>query len=350
MIRDLIRPHLKDLIPYSSARDELKGEAHIFLDANENPFCLSEDRLERYPDPYQSDLRGALSELFSVDVERIFIGNGSDEAIDLLIRTFCEPQRDSIVICPTTYGMYAVSGKINNVTVKEALLDSDFDLDLGALREICDGSEKICFLCSPGNPTGNLLSEDRILRMLEEFSGLVVVDEAYIDFSESSGLLSALNDFPNVVLLRTLSKAWGLANIRTGILMAHPDIVSMLKKVKPPYNVSGVSQKLAMSRLAQKSLIESKIAIIKRERDRLVDELNTSALVTKVYPTDSNFILVRVEDASFIYDKLLKLGIVVRNRSSLKGLENCIRITVGTPEQNEDLIQALRDLEKEESA
>jgi histidinol-phosphate aminotransferase len=343
-LNSLIRPHLKGLVPYSSARDDFKGNAHVFLDANENPF---DNGLNRYPDPHQIKLKEMLSMLKSTPAENIFIGNGSDEAIDLLFRAFCEPGKDNIITLPPTYGMYRVSARVNNIQVKEVLLDEFFDIDHERVLTTVDSHTKIIFLCSPNNPTGNSLSRQAIEKILKSFSGLVVVDEAYIDFSALPSLTSWINEFPNLIVLQTLSKAWGLAAARIGLCMANPHVITILNQIKPPYNISGPDQEQARLALSQEREMKNRVEQIKNQRMWLADELNKILkLVFTVYPSDANFILAKFSDAQRVYQYLSQAGIIVRNRSKEPNCENCLRITVGTEEENRLLIQKLKEYAK----
>lgn len=327
--------------PYSSARDEFKGEAEVFLDANENPYPSP---YNRYPDPLQKKVKEKLAELKGVTPEEIFLGNGSDEAIDLLIRAFCEPNHDSILITEPTYGMYSVCAEINAVNVQQVLLTPDFDLDLDAFPKTFDATTKILFLCSPNNPTGNLLSRDKILEVLKRFYGLVVIDEAYIDFANSKSFVNELSKYPHLVVLQTFSKAWGLAGLRLGMCFASPEIISLLNKIKYPYNVNIRTQELALDALENAYKKDIWVDEILTQRDKLVKALKTLKIVDKIFPTDANFILVRVKDAPGTYQYLMNNMIIVRDRSRVTLCYNCIRITVGTPEENERLIEALKNL------
>jgi histidinol-phosphate aminotransferase len=336
---------LENLIPYSSARDDFKGQASVYLDANENPF---DNGLNRYPDPHQSQLKDALSRIKGISVQNIFIGNGSDEVIDLLFRGFCEPGIDNVITLPPTYGMYKVSAKINNVDVREVLLDEFFDVDVDKVLSVVGKSTKVVFLCSPNNPTGNSLSRNSIKRLLREFQGIVVVDEAYIDFSTLPSLVSWIQEFPNLVVLQTLSKAWGLASARIGLCIANEKVISILNQIKPPYNVSGPDQQEAQQALSNESQMKAKVKTIKQQRKWLADELNKILkLVFTVYPSDANFLLIKVNDANKTYKYLSDAGIIVRNRSKEPNCENCLRITVGTESENQKLIQTLKTYVKE---
>jgi histidinol-phosphate aminotransferase len=343
----LARPSLLALKPYSSARDEfdqsLSAEHKlIFLDANENPYPSGHNR---YPDPHQRELKNALSSLKGRLADEIFLGNGSDEAIDLLLRAFCSPAYHNVVIPAPTYGMYSVSAAINDVLVKSVSLGVEFDLIPQEVLNAVDDRTRIVFLCSPNNPTGNLLSRDAIMRIVDEFSGLVVVDEAYIDFARNSSLLNELPNHPNLVVLQTLSKAWGLAGLRLGMAFAHRDIVALLDKIKPPYNISSYAQQVAATVLANPSEISDRVSEILSERDRVASSLSKTKSVQRVYPSDANFLLVKIKDAPRAYDYLVRAGIVVRDRSQVKLCEQCLRITIGTTVENDLLLKALGSYE-----
>lgn len=340
-INSLVRKNILTMKPYSSARDEFKGEAEIFLDANENPYPSP---YNRYPDPLQWQVKEKLAALKKVEPKNIFLGNGSDEAIDLLIRAFCEPGKDSIMIMEPTYGMYSVCAEVNAVNVQQLLLTPDFDLDLEAFPNTFDATTKILFLCSPNNPTGNLLSRDKIHEVLKRFYGLVVIDEAYIDFAGSKSFVEELEKFPHLVVLQTFSKAWGLAGLRLGICFASETIINILNKIKYPYNVNIRTQDLALDALDNNYRKDIWVDEILSQRDKLVKSLKALKVVDKVFATDSNFILVRVKDAPFTYQYLMNKNIIVRDRSRVALCYNCIRITVGTPEENERLINALQEL------
>ena len=335
----LARPHLHGISAYSSARDDFKGEAQVFMDANENPFDTG---FNRYPDPHQKEIKKLLSEIKNVSTENIFLGNGSDEAIDLLLRAFCEPGLDNIIILPPTYGMYKVSARINNIAIKEVLLDENFDLSVPQVLEVISRETKIIFLCSPNNPTGNSLSLHKVKNLLDNFEGIVVVDEAYIDFADEPSLVALLPDYQNLAILQTLSKAWGLASIRLGLCLANSEIIDLLDKIKPPYNISGPDQHHAKVALSNAFAINEKINAIKSQREYLIKELVGVKCVTKVFPSDSNFLLVKTINANSIYQYLTQHGIIVRNRSHEPLCENCLRITVGTEIENQLLIDKLK--------
>jgi histidinol-phosphate aminotransferase len=341
-LENIIRKNIRDLIPYSSARSEFEGKDQIFLDANENSLgSVLDENFHRYPDPLQKELKQKISLIKDVSVENIFIGNGSDEAIDLLIRAFCEPSADNILVFPPTYGMYEVCAAINNVAVKKVSLTSQFQLNIDETENAIDAYTKLIFICSPNNPTGNLLTAADIGSLLHNFNGIVVIDEAYIDFAGTGSWAKKLAAYPNLVILQTLSKAWGLAALRIGTLFASHEIISVLNKKKPPYNISGIAQQLALQALDNKECRDEKISIIISERKRLQQALPEFDLIREVYASDANFLLVKVNDALGVYNYLLSKNIVVRNRSNQPLCENCVRITVGTPEENNALLEAL---------
>lgn len=340
---DLLRPNIKNLVPYSSARDEFKGEASIFLDANENAYGSPLTKwYNRYPDPLQMKVKDKLSEVKGVPASNIFIGNGSDECIDVLIRTFCEPGKDNIIICPPTYGMYEVSANINDVYIKKVPLTPDFQLDLPAIEEAVDDNTKIIFLCSPNNPTGNSLNRDDLEVVLNNYWGIVALDEAYINFSRFRSFTQELEDYPNLVVMQTLSKAWGLAALRVGLAFASEPIIRVMNKVKPPYNINQASQDLALKALEEVGMVNDMIREIVAQRSWLEAELAMLPIVKKIWPSDANFLLVQVSDAKAIYKYLLEKGVVVRDRSSVTLCEGCLRITVGTEAENKALLAYLQ--------
>ncbi len=333
----LVRKNILALAPYSTARDEYQGELDIYLDANENPF---NDGYNRYPDPYQKRLKERLSRIKGVDSSRIFIGNGSDEPIDLVYRIFCEPGVHNAVAIAPTYGMYRVAADINGVEYREVMLRDDFGLDAETLLAAADGNTRLLFLCSPNNPSGNVLCRKALERLLTGFGGIVVLDEAYIDFADDPGFLSQLDRYPNLIVLQTLSKAWGMAGLRLGLAFASPEIVRLLTRVKYPYNINVVTQKLVLTLLDKD--MPGQVETLKRERTKLLEALPELPVIRKVYPSDANFILVRVDEPRKVYDRLIEKGIVVRDRSRIRGCEGCLRLTVGTPEENERLIAELK--------
>ena len=340
-INTLVRRNVLTMKPYSSARDEFHGEAEVFLDANENPYPSP---YNRYPDPLQWKVKEKLAGIKGVKPSQIFLGNGSDEPIDLIIRAFCEPNHDSILITEPTYGMYKVSAEVNAVNVQQVLLTPEFDLDLDAIPNTFDATTKVIFLCTPNNPTRNLLSRDKITEVLKRFYGLVVIDEAYVDFTKSKSFVQELKKHPNLVVLQTFSKAWGLAGLRLGMCFASEDIINILNKIKYPYNVNIRTQELALDALENAYKKDIWVDEILKERDALARELEKLPLVDRIFPTDANFLLVRVKDAQSAYQYLMDNKIIVRDRSRVNLCYNCLRITVGTPEENKRLIEALKQL------
>ena len=335
-----MRPNIRAMQPYSSARDEFHGSASVFLDANENPYNAP---YNRYPDPMQWRLKERISEIKGVPVESIFLGNGSDEPIDLLLRAFCEPGKEKMLTTDPTYGMYQVAAEVNNVACVKVPLREDFSLDLPALLAHIDDATKLIYLCSPNNPTGNSLGHDAIREVLRRFRGIVVVDEAYIDFSAGPSFLRELGEWPNLVVLQTLSKAWGCAAIRLGMAFASPEIIGVLNKIKYPYNVNLLTQEKALE-LLDEDRMHRQLAQILQERTRLCRDLSAIPLVRRIYPTDANFLLVDAGDADGVYHKLVEEGIIVRNRNRVTLCRGCLRITVGTPEEDDKLLAALRNM------
>lgn len=333
---------MKGLQAYSSARDEFTGSASVFLDANENSFgSTAEGAYHRYPDPHHQQLRSKWSELKGVPVDQIFFGNGSDEPIDLLMRLFCEPRKDNIVIMPPTYGMYGVSAAINNVEVVKAPLTTDFQIDLASTKKAWNNHSKLLFICSPNNPSGNILDKGAIETLINDFPGIVIVDEAYTDFAEEESWSKRLADFENLVVLQTLSKAWGMAAIRVGAAMASPYIVAMLEKIKPPYNISLPNQGLALNALNNASEQVQVVAKLNEQRVFLANELLELDIVLKVFPSDANFLLVKFGEARKLYHYLTNHGVIVRDRSTQLHCEGCLRLTVGTNEENLQLIELI---------
>ena len=335
-----MRPNIRAMQPYSSARDEFHGSASVFLDANENPYNAP---YNRYPDPMQWTLKARISEIKGVPVASIFLGNGSDEPIDLLLRAFCEPGKEKMLTTDPTYGMYQVAAEVNNVACVKVPLRDDFSLDLPALLARIDDATKLIYLCSPNNPTGNSLGHDVIREVLRRFRGIVVVDEAYIDFSAGPSFLREMGEWPNLVVLQTLSKAWGCAAIRLGMAFASPEIIGVLNKIKYPYNVNLLTQEKALE-LLDEDRMHRQLAQILQERTRLCRDLSAIPLVRRIYPTDANFLLVDVGDADGVYHKLVEEGIIVRNRNRVTLCRGCLRITVGTPEEDDKLLAALRNM------
>ena len=338
----LLRQNIRQLVPYSSARDDFKGEARIFLDANENSLGSPLTRwYNRYPDPLQWKVKEQLSAIKGIPPQHIFLGNGSDECIDILYRAFCEPGKDNVIICPPTYGMYEVSAHINDVEVRRAQLLDDFQLDLIHLEQLIDQHTKIIWLCSPNNPTGNALNRTDIETVLNNFDGLVVIDEAYINFSRFRSFIPELKDYPNLVVMQTLSKAWGLAGLRLGMAFASEAIIEIYNRVKPPYNISQATQELVLKALEEVGQVNDMIRLIVQYRDALALSLAKMPGIETVYPSDANFLLVKLADPRSAYEYLLEQGIVVRDRSKVTLCEGCLRITVGTEKENAELTKNL---------
>ncbi len=336
-INKLVRKNILSLKPYSSARDEFSGTDGVFLDANENPF----GELNRYPDPHQKELKKKLSEIKSVPVSTIFVGNGSDEVIDLTFRIFCNPGKDKALTFTPTYGMYEVSAEINDIELIKVPLTAEFQIDFDALENYLeDETLKLIFICSPNNPTAN--SIDNIEKVLQKFKGILIVDEAYIDFSKASSFLNKIKQYPNLVVMQTFSKAWGLAAARVGMAYSNDLIISLFNKVKPPYNVSGPNQKAALNALEEDAGFEKRKLIILEQRMWLQNQLAGLAVVIKIYPSDANFLLVEMTDANRIYNELVNQKVITRNRHNV--VQNCIRITVGSPEENKILVEALKKI------
>ena len=338
-IRELLRENIRTLAPYSTARDEYQGELGIYLDANENPY---DNNYNRYPVPHQKNLKRRLAEIKGVPVEKIFIGNGSDEPIDLVFRLFCEPRRHNAVSIAPTYGMYKVAAAINDVQMREVQLEPGFTLDAEKLLAAADENTRLLFLCSPNNPSGNCFPKKEIEKVIRRFNGIVILDEAYIDFAGQPGFLSELDEYPNLVILQTLSKAWGMAGLRLGLAFAQPLIVDTLSRVKYPYNINVVTQKIVLEQLRKSP--DAQIAEIVSERGRVLEGLAKNPVIRKIHPTDANFVLVEVDEPRTIYDRLIGAGIIVRDRSRIKGCEGCLRITIGTPEENDRLLETLKKL------
>lgn len=344
-VRDLQRENIKNLSPYSTARDEFKGQASVYLDANENSFGSPlPANYNRYPDPLQLDLKDAISKIKGVPIENMFLGNGSDEAIDLLFRAFCNPGKDNVIILPPTYGMYEVSANINDVEVRKVNLTPDFQLDLDKIAETIDANTKIIFICSPNNPTGNSLNRRDIETVLANFHGLVVIDEAYINFAKQKTFIQELTEYTNLVVLQTFSKAWGLAALRLGMAFSSTHVIDILNKVKPPYNINQATQDLAFAALENIQQVNDWIKQTVSERERLSNALARLNKVKKVHPSDANFILAEIENAHEVYNQLVEQGIIVRDRSKVTLCNNCLRITVGTIEENNQLLTALTSL------
>lgn len=337
-IQSLVRKNILNLKPYSSARDEFSGAEGTFLDANENPFGT----LNRYPDPYQKQLKSEISKLKNINVENIFLGNGSDEVIDLLFRIFTNPGKDEALTFTPSYGMYEVAANINDAELLQIPLDDDFQIsvDEKLKNTLQNENLKLVFICSPNNPTGNLIQKNAVDFILENFGGIVVIDEAYIDFAEQESWISQLEKYPSLVVIQTFSKYWGLAGLRVGMSFSNPEIIQLLNKVKPPYNISILNQEAVLKTLENASEIQKQSVFILSERENLISELNQLELVKKIYPTDANFLLVEVENANDLYQYLVDEKVIIRNRNSV--VKNCVRITIGTPEENKKLIESLQ--------
>lgn len=342
-ITQLVRPMVREIAPYRSARDDFEDfEAQkVFLDANENPY---NSITNRYPDPLQRQLKRTLAKIKGVEANQILLGNGSDEVLDLVFRAFCEPGQDEVILLPPTYGMYAVLAQLNNVKVNTVPLNESFQLDLEGIMKQVNGNTKVIFVCSPNNPTGNSIPLEQIQSLLNQFSGLVVVDEAYVDFSTKGSAVRFLDDYPHLMICQTFSKAYGLAGIRLGMGIADSKIIDYFNKIKPPYNVNVLTQKTAFNSLNDQNTTKEHVKELLAERQKLEKELLNIDFVNKIYPSDANFLLIQVDNASKRYDQLLSLDIVVRNRSSLSGCENTLRITVGTPQENIRLINACKTI------
>ena len=343
-LQALVRPNIWNLVPYSSARSEFTGAASVFLDANENPF---NNPYNRYPDPLQQEVKALIAQLRGVAAWQIFLGVGSDECIDVVYRTFCRPGVDNVVAMSPSYGMYEVCADINDVEYRRVPLTDDFSLDADAMLATADERTKVMWICSPNNPTGNAFALDEIEAICSRFAGIVVVDEAYIDFSTRGSMLSRLSSIPNLIVMQTLSKAWGSASVRLGIAYASAEIIGIFNKVKYPYNINLLTQRYAIDRLERHSEVAAWVELLKANRQWLIEALGSLRCVKHIYPTDANFVLVRVSDADAIYDYLRAGGIIVRNRNRVEKCLGCLRITVGTAEENEILINALKEYGKE---
>ena len=339
-IEELVRPNIWKLAPYSSARNEYSGhEAHVFLDANENPYNKP---FNRYPDPLQLELKAELTKIKKVPAENIFLGNGSDEAIDLVYRVFCRPQIDNVVAIEPTYGMYKVCADINDVEYRPVLLDAHYQLDADLLLSACDSHTKVIWICSPNNPTGNNLQQNAIEKVLSQFDGIVVIDEAYSDFSTAEVFRTKLAQYPNLIVFNTMSKAWGCAAIRMGMAFASEAIIELFNKVKYPYNINLLTQQQALEALRNKAEVEKWVTLVLQERSRLMAAFAELPICEGVYPTDANFFLAKMTDAQAIYDYLVSKGIIVRNRTRVKLCQDCLRVTIGTKRENMELLSALR--------
>jgi len=335
----LVRENVKNLIPYSCARDEFKGKTGIFLDANENPF----GKLNRYPDPYQRDLKAAISKNKGISEEKIFLGNGSDEIIDLCYRVFCNPGKDKALTFTPTYGMYEVSASVNDIKIIKVPLNESFQIDIEKTKPwLADNNVKLIFICSPNNPTGNCMEISDISYIISNFNGIVAIDEAYIDFTEKPSFIEMIDKYPNLIVMQTFSKAFGLAAARVGMAFSNPAILQYFNKLKPPYNISTINQKAALRKLEKAVEFKSQVLKIKNEKERLNSDLKKLKITEKVYPSDANFILVKVSNATLIYNSLIDKHIIIRNRTSV--INNCLRITVGTHTENNKLINALKTI------
>ena len=342
-LKDLCRENIWNLAPYSCARTEFAGRnARVFLDANENPY---NDPYNRYPDPLQVELKKQISRIKGVAEEKIFLGNGSDEAIDLVYRVFCRPGKDNVVAIAPTYGMYEVCADINDVEYRSVLLDENYQISAGKLLEACDEQTKVIWICSPNNPTGNHINREAIVEVLQKFQGIVIIDEAYSDFSSERTFRSVLDRFPNMIVLNTMSKAWGCAAIRLGMAFASEEIIALMNKVKYPYNVNLLSQQHALTALEHKIEVEKWVTILLQERTRMIKAFCDLPICEEVYPTDANFFLARMTDAQAIYDYLVDKGIIVRNRTRVTLCHNCLRVTIGSKPENQELLAALRNIE-----
>ena len=342
-LHNLIRDNIKSLQPYSSARDEYKDLSNnmVFIDANENPF---DNGVNRYPDPQQIKVKERFAQLKNVDANQILLGNGSDEVLDLIFRAFCEPNRDNIITLPPTYGMYSVLANINAVDIKKVMLYNNFQPDVSTILETVNSKTKLLFLCSPNNPTANSFESDAVEKLLNNFKGIVIIDEAYIDFSNQESWVTRLNEFQNLIVTQTLSKAYGMAGIRLGICYASKEIISVLNRIKPPYNINELTQQKALERLGNPEQVSKEIQKIIEQRDWLLSELINISCIKKVFPSDANFLLVKVDNANKRYSNLIEKGIVVRNRTNQPGCEDCLRFTIGSQIDNVKLITALKTI------
>ncbi|HOO83659.1 MAG TPA: histidinol-phosphate transaminase [Prolixibacteraceae bacterium] len=341
-IKQLLRKNIEALTPYSSARDEFSGSASVFLDANENPYDTG---YNRYPDPYQQEVKKRIAEIKGVQPNHIFLGNGSDEPIDLLYRAFCNPGIDNSIIIEPSYGMYTVSADINDIEIRKVLLNDDYQIEASKLLAVADDKSKLLFLCSPNNPTGNNLDRGEMLKVIQGFRGIVVVDEAYIDFAPGTTLLADIEKYPNLVVLQTFSKAWGLAGIRLGMAFASPEIIAVLNKIKFPYNINQLTQQRVMQSLQNVEEKDAWVKTIIAEREKLANELKQLSFVQKVYPSNANFLLVKMDGARKKFEHLMNEGVIVRDRSKIALCEDSLRITVGSPEENGELLKKISNIE-----
>lgn len=350
-LKDILRANIASLTPYSSAREDFKGEAEIYLDANENAIgsAISTHSLNRYPDPLQLKVKEKLGKIKEVPPANIFLGNGSDEAIDILIRAFCNPGKDNIITLPPTYGMYEVSARINDIVVKKVTLQSNLQMDLPAINLAIDKTTKLIFICSPNNPTGGIITKTDIEKLLGKFNGVIVLDEAYIDFADSKSMLQDIGKYPNLVILQTFSKAWGLAGLRAGMAFASETITGVMNKIKAPYNVGELVQKLILQALDNKGKVDEMINILKKERELLARKLSDFSFVKEILPSQANFLLVKTDAPNELYEFLISNNVVVRNRSSLPLCEGGLRMTIGTPAENKKLVALLSTFEKNHS-
>jgi len=338
-LNEIVRENVKKLIPYSSARDDFKGKTGIFMDANENPY----GNLNRYPDPYQRDLKTVIAKVKGIEEEKIFLGNGSDEIIDLCFRVFCNPGVDKALTFTPTYGMYEVSASVNDIEVVKIPLNNSFQIDLNKTEKwLSDKRVKLLFICSPNNPTANAMNYHDVEYIITKFNGIVVIDEAYIDFSEKPSFIKLVDKYPNLILMQTFSKAFGLAAVRVGMAFSNPEIVKYFNKLKPPYNISTINQKAVLHKLSQIEQCKRQVLRIKKERDRLLIILSRMNIIEKVYPSDANFLLAKVKNAEYIYNELVNRNIIIRNRSKI--VDNCVRITIGKKSENDRLINALKSI------
>ncbi len=340
----LLRPHIRNLKPYTSARDEYSGTEGVFLDANENPYgSITDEDFNRYPDPYQQGLKDRIAKIRDLDSSRIFLGNGSDEAIDLLFRAFCNPGVDNVILLPPTYGMYGVSASINATETISVPLTEDFQLQSEKILEAFNEKSKILFICSPNNPSGNSLNHDEIEKLIKEFPGIVVIDEAYVDFMSEESFVKKLDEFQNLVVLQTFSKAWGLASLRLGMAFASEEVIRVLNKIKPPYNISGLTQTTVLDALGNIDQMKKMVANILEQRNHLRSELESIDGVIKVFPSDANFLLVKIANASKAYQDLIERKVILRNRSNVMLCEDCLRVTIGTAQENEIFLSELKN-------
>ncbi|MGB4845708.1 MAG: histidinol-phosphate transaminase [Ferruginibacter sp.] len=343
-LQKLVRENIRNLKPYSSARHEFTGKGSVFLDANENAYGSPvAENFNRYPDPLQWQLKFQLARIKGVPAENICIGNGSDEIIDLSYRIFCNPGKDNVIVCPPTYGMYAVSADINDIEIRKINLTKEFQLDVEGILNAIDSNTKLLFVCSPNNPTGNNMNRTDVELLLNNFNGIVIIDEAYINYSNQKTFIQELTEYPNLIVMQTLSKAWGLAALRLGLCYTSMDIIDLFNKVKPPYNINEASQQIALEGLQRTELVNEWIKEVVLEREKLTTAVKQFSFVKHIYPSDANFILVKVQDADALYQFLTQNEIVVRNRSKETGCENCLRISIGTPEENKKLLSVLKN-------